>query len=99
MLLGQRRGPEPRQLKDPSAPLVGSQRQSWAPEFPQLLFEKNFIEGTSLAVQWLRLCASAAGGVGLIPGRGTEILRAAQHGQKIKKERKRKKRKYKQKFY
>ena len=24
--------------------------------------------GTSLVVQWLRLCASTAGGVGLIPG-------------------------------
>ena len=41
--------------------------------------------GTSLAVQWLRLCASTAGGVGSIPGRGTEILRALQRGKKKKK--------------
>ena len=27
-----------------------------------------------LAVQWLRLCASKAGGMGLIPGWGTKIL-------------------------
>ena len=27
--------------------------------------------GTSLAVQWLRLCASNAGGTGSIPGQGT----------------------------
>ena len=29
--------------------------------------------GTSLAVQWLRLHASIAGGVGSIPGHGTKI--------------------------
>ena len=29
--------------------------------------------GTSLAVQWLGLCASTAGGPGSIPGQGTEI--------------------------
>ena len=37
----------------------------------------NFIKsptGTSLAVQWLRLCASTAGGAGSISGRGTKIL-------------------------
>ena len=32
---------------------------------------KNLHVGTSLAVQWLRLCASTAGGTGLIPGWGT----------------------------
>ena len=32
--------------------------------------------GTSLVVQWLRLCASAAGGKGLIPGQGTKIPHA-----------------------
>ena len=36
---------------------------------------------TSLAVQWLRLCASTAGGAGSIPGHGTKILHAMQHGQ------------------
>ena len=29
--------------------------------------------GTSLVVQWLRLCASNAGGVGSIPGQGAKI--------------------------
>ena len=41
--------------------------------------------GTSLGVQWLRLCASTAGDAGLIPGRGTKIPHAMQRGQKIKK--------------
>ena len=40
---------------------------------------------TFLVVQWLRLCISAAGGLGLIPGQGTKILHAAPHGQKKKK--------------
>ena len=44
--------------------------------------------GTSLAAQWLRLCAPNAGGVGSIPGRETEISHAMQHGQKPKKRRK-----------
>ena len=39
---------------------------------------------TSLAVQWLRLCTSIAVGMSSIHGRGTKILRAVQHGQKIK---------------
>ena len=38
----------------------------------------------SLAVQWLRLCASSAGGAGSIPGRGTKIPHAVQHGQILK---------------
>ena len=38
--------------------------------------------GTSLAVQCLRLCTSTAGGMGLIPGRGTRILHATHCGQK-----------------
>ena len=38
-------------------------------------------------VQWLRLCASTAEGMGLISGQGTKILHAAWHDQKqIKKE-------------
>ena len=40
---------------------------------------------TSLEVQWLRVHTANAGGVGLILGRGTKILHAVQHGQKIKK--------------
>ena len=46
-----------------------------------LKFKKQQAE-TSLAVQWLRLCASRAGGTGLIPGQGTKIQRAAQCSQK-----------------
>ena len=41
--------------------------------------------GTSLAVQWLRLRASTAGGMGSIPGQGTKIPHAALHGQKKEK--------------
>ena len=40
--------------------------------------------GTSLAVQWLRLHASDAGGAGSIPGQGTKIPHAARRGQKKK---------------
>ena len=36
----------------------------------------------SPVVQWLGLCASTAGGMGSIPGRGTEILHVALRGQK-----------------
>ena len=41
---------------------------------------------TSLGVQWLRLHGSTAGGVGMgsLPGWGTKISPAAQHGQKKK---------------
>ena len=35
-------------------------------------------------VQWLRLCASNVGGVGLIPDQGTKISDAVGHGQKKK---------------
>ena len=34
-------------------------------------------------VQWLRLCASTAGGAGSIPTQGTKIPHATWHGQKI----------------
>ena len=37
---------------------------------------------TSLVVQWLRICASTAGDVGLIPGWGTKIPHAIGHSQK-----------------
>ena len=39
---------------------------------------------TSLAVQWLKLCASTAGGTGSIPGRGTKIAHATWRDQKKK---------------
>jgi len=35
--------------------------------------KKGAWNGTSLAVQWLRLCAPKAGGTGLIPGGGANI--------------------------
>ena len=38
----------------------------------------------SVVVQWLRLCASHAGGAGSIPGWGTKIPHAVHFGQKIK---------------
>ena len=40
---------------------------------------------TSLAVQWLRLQASTAGGKGSIPGQGTKISQAPQLIQKKRK--------------
>ena len=41
--------------------------------------------GASLAVQRSRLCASNSGHMGLIPGWGTKIPHAVQHGTKFKK--------------
>ena len=46
-----------------------------------MLIFKNIFEGTSLAVQRLRLCASNTGAMGSIPGRGTKIPHAAWPGQ------------------
>ena len=43
---------------------------------------ENYKIEVSLAVQWLRLHTSTAGGTGLIPGQGTEIQTAMQHDQK-----------------
>ena len=45
---------------------------------PKLLYtayssQSNADPGTSLAVQWLRLCASTARGMGSVPGQRTEI--------------------------
>ena len=45
-------------------------------------FLKFQCRGNSLAVQWLGLLASTAGGWGLIPGQGTKILQATWPGQK-----------------
>ena len=41
--------------------------------------------GTSLVVQWLRLCDSNAGSAGSIPGWGSKILHVLQCGKKKKK--------------
>ena len=46
---------------------------------------KNMKQGTSLVVQWLRLCISTAEGAGSIPGRGTKIPHAAWHSKKKRK--------------
>ena len=40
--------------------------------------------GPSLVVQWLRVHASEAGGLGVLPDRGTKISHATQCGQKEK---------------
>ena len=44
---------------------------------------------TSLVVQWLRLCASSAGIMGLIPGQRSKTPHAEQQGQKKGKKTKR----------
>ena len=41
--------------------------------------------GTPLAVHWLRLDASTAGGMSSIPGWGSKISHAVWHSQKVKK--------------
>ena len=46
---------------------------------------KDLCLGTSLVVQWFRLCTTNARGVSLIPGWGTEVPHAPQHSQKKKK--------------
>lgn len=38
--------------------------------------------GTSLVVQWLRLCTYNVGGARLLPVQGTEMPHAAGHGEK-----------------
>ena len=45
---------------------------------------KEVIKGTSLVVQWLRLCTFRAGDEGSIPGQGTRVLHAGPHGQNEK---------------
>ena len=56
--------------------------------------KKNLQTGTSPVVQWLRLCASTAGGKGSIPGQGTKIPHAVLCSQK---KRKKKRKKWKKK--
>ena len=45
--------------------------------------KKVSVSGTSLAVQWLRLCTSTAGVTGSTPGPGKKILHAVRCSQKI----------------
>ena len=47
-----------------------------------LLLRKKKNAGISLAVQWLRLCTSIAGGMGSVPGQGTKIPHASRCGPK-----------------
>ena len=50
---------------------------------------QKYFSGTSLTLQWLRLCASTAAGMSSIPGWETKIPHDVQHNQKKeKKERK-----------
>ena len=53
--------------------------------------KKKLTTGNSLAVHWLGLWASTAGGPGLIPGQGTKVLQATWRGRKKKKRKKKKK--------
>ena len=46
--------------------------------------KRKVVIGTSLAVQWLRLCTSTKKGVGSIPGLGTKIPHVAWHSQETK---------------
>lgn len=41
---------------------------------------------TSLEIQWLKLCISTAGAIGLLPSWGTQIPHATPSGQNISKE-------------
>ena len=51
----------------------------------KIKFKKTRILGTFLVVQWLKLHASTAGGMGSIPGHGTRNPNDAQCGQRNKK--------------
>ena len=55
-----------------------------SPHSCQMAIIKKTTNRISLAVQWLRLCASNAGSADSILGQGTKIPHAAWHGQKIK---------------
>ena len=48
------------------------------------MFKTNVV-GTSLAVQWLKVCTSTAGDRGSIPDQGTKIPHAVWHAQNINK--------------
>ena len=51
----------------------------------RFLHLKTGVIGLSQVVQWLRVCTSTAGGMGLIPGWGTRILYTVWLGKKKKK--------------
>ena len=56
-----------------------------------MLSEMSDRDGTSLVVQWLRLCSSTSGGLSSIPSHGTKISHATWHDQKNKKNKKKRK--------
>ena len=61
-------------------------RWNWKIDTNELIYKRK--TGTFLVVQWLRIRASTAGGVGSIPGVGrSNILHASQCSQKNKRER------------
>ena len=81
-------------MQNASQPLEESRdalSSSRSPGTPSLSVEldrlRNASGGTSLVGQWLRVCTSATGGTGPIPGQETKILHAVQHSKKKKKER------------
>ena len=69
---------------------MGIEGKHYLLEYLFRLNELIEVKGTSLVVQWLRLCASNAGGMSLIPGPGTKIPRATWCGQKVRKQTNRK---------
>ena len=63
-------------MKDKSYMVISIDAEKAFDKTEHLLMIKNsqqggYRGGTSLVVQWLRLCAPNAGGPGLIPGQGT----------------------------
>ena len=71
------RGIFPDQDLNPCPPALADRFSTTAPPGkPYPFLFKNSISGTSLAVQWLRLHTSNAGGVGSIPGGGAKIPHA-----------------------
>ena len=76
-------------MQNASQPLEESRdalSSSRSPGTPSLSVEldrlRNASGGTSLVGQWLRVCTSATGGTGPIPGQETKILHAVQHSKK-----------------
>ena len=64
---------------------MGIEKQSFAVNTVIFASANNYPWGTSLVVQWLRLCASNAGSACSIPGPGAGIPHAAQRKNNNKK--------------
>ena len=68
---------------------MGARRQESLQIYRSINIDRKYErKGNSLAVQWLGLRASTAGGMESIPCQGTKILHATWQGQKKKKEEK-----------